>query len=182
MRIVGGFGKSIKLRSPGGRMVRPTSDKVREALFNILGNRVDSKLFVDGFAGSGAVGIEAISRGVKKCFFIEKNRWCVNIIKHNLQKTKAANNAEVLHTDIFKGLRKVVETGPVDFIFLDPPYNSSLVVPVCQAILERELLKKEGILILEHDSKKKIEMERWEPIDWRKYGNTALSFWKQELT
>ncbi len=181
MRITGGSCKSVKIKSPRGSSVRPTSDKVREALFNILGPQITGSLFVDGFAGSGVVGIEALSRGAEYCYFIEQNKAWTKLIGDNLRKTGVEKKAVIINREISRGFRKIAGEGrAVDYVFLDPPYNSFLHLKACEEIFCQGLLKKEGVLILEHDSRTKVLLDNWHLIDQRWYGDTGLSLLQQK--
>ena len=182
MRVIGGISRSIKLKSPAGKETRPTSDRVREALFNIIGQDVNNALFVDGFAGSGAVGVEALSRGARHCIFIEKRAHCVKIIKENLQQTNFAEKAEIIKTDIFAGFKHFKKKcNPADFIFLDPPYGSSrLTLKLIELIVSQKLIAEKGVVIVEHSKEEDFEdIEKWAHVNTRYYGNTAISFLKE---
>ncbi|GAI79178.1 unnamed protein product, partial [marine sediment metagenome] len=121
MRIIAGKNKGNILKSPKDLSVRPTSQKVREALFDILRTDIEEALFLDLFAGTGAVGIEALSRGAKKVIFIEKELKCIKIIKENLEKTENSQNALVYKIDFLAGLRLLCKKNYLlDYIFLDP--------------------------------------------------------------
>ncbi|HWE53735.1 MAG TPA: 16S rRNA (guanine(966)-N(2))-methyltransferase RsmD [Bryobacteraceae bacterium] len=123
MRVIGGEFRSRKLQSMPGEEVRPTPDKMRETLFNILQTQIEGSVFVDAYAGTGAVGIEALSRGARYAIFIEKNREAANLIKSNLSSLGIAGRARVI-----QGAAAVILAGPEltgmhpDFVFIDPPY------------------------------------------------------------
>ncbi|MFY9114533.1 MAG: 16S rRNA (guanine(966)-N(2))-methyltransferase RsmD [Dethiobacteria bacterium] len=181
MRIIGGLCRGIKIKAPQHKDVRPTPDMVREALFDIIGDRIQDRNFIDLFAGSGAVGIEALSRSAKSCIFIEKNFLCVKIINENLKNTGLSSRATVLNADVMSGLKKLSKkiTG-VSYVFLDPPYNSSMIPEVLKGIHCSALLLPEGLAIVEHHKKKEIWAENWALVSRRDYGETALSFLKME--
>ncbi len=180
MRIIGGHCKGMKIKSPQMASVRPTSDQVREALFNILINRVGGTFFVDLFAGSGSVGIEALSRGAETCIFIEKNHQCVKIIKDNLIKLNLITKADVFQCDVFAGLKRLSKLKQkIDCFYIDPPYRSLIVPEVLSVIKENGLINKEGVVIVEHFKKNELHMDNnWNLISSRYYGDTALSFYK----
>ena len=128
MRIVAGKYRSRILKSPRKLALRPTSDKLRETLFNILGAAVEGSVFVDVYAGTGAVGIEALSRGASEVFFIEKQRPAAELIHKNLESLGITVSASILAVDAVKGLemlvrRKFGKPLQADFVFLDPPYE-----------------------------------------------------------
>src|SRR5271154_2093467 len=118
MRVIGGEFRSRRLQSMPGTDVRPTPDKVRESLFSILSPAIEGTVFVDAYAGTGAVGIEALSRGARYSVFIEKNREAANLIKSNLAALKAEARARVIHGSAALYLGKI----DADIVFIDPPY------------------------------------------------------------
>ncbi len=178
MRVITGSAKGLKLHTPEGMNVRPTSDRVKEALFNIIGPYIEDALFVDAFAGTGNVGIEALSRGAKMCVFIEKIPRCVKIIKENLKKTGLDNKAKIYKGDVFFGLDLLKrDFNKVDYFFLDPPYKSELIPKVLDYINKREMLNYKGGVIIEHLQKNEIKIDNsWCIESCRNYGETSLSF------
>jgi len=181
MRIVAGKNKGKILKSPKDLSVRPTSEKVREALFDILGTSVEETRFLDLFAGTGAVGIEALSRGAKNVIFIEKEQKCIKIIKENLEKTKNSQNAAVYKIDFLYGLKLLARRNILlDFIFLDPPYNRGLINISLSEISKLPILKHNGLVIAQYYKKEKI-MENLNNLrlhNQRKYGECYLSFYE----
>lgn len=124
MRVIAGSARSLPLKTPDTLDTRPTQDRIKETLFNILHTDLPGCLFLDLFAGSGAIGIEALSRGAKKAWFIESNPKAAAIIRQNLEFTHLSDKAEVMTSDVIRGL-SILETleHPFDFIFMDPPYG-----------------------------------------------------------
>ena len=181
MRIVAGKNKGNILKSPKDLSVRPTSEKVREALFDILGTSVREICFLDLFAGTGAVGIEALSRGVKKVIFIEKELKCIKIIKENLEKTKNSQNAVVYKIDFLPGLKLLAKKNYLlDYIFLDPPYNRGLVNISLLEIAKLPILRKNGLVIAQHYKKEKVmeKINNLRLFNQRRYGECFLSFYE----
>ncbi len=178
MRVIGGSAKGIKLYSPEGMNVRPTSDRVKEALFNIIAPHIENALFVDVFAGTGNVGIEALSRGAKLCVFIEKMPHCVKIITENLKKTGLDHKASIYKGDVFLALNRLKKDfNRMDYYFLDPPYGSHLIPKVLEYINRREMLNNKGGIIIEHLQKNEIKVDdSWRIESCRNYGDTSLSF------
>jgi 16S rRNA (guanine966-N2)-methyltransferase len=157
--------------------VRPTSDRVKEALFNILGARVHEALVWDLFAGSGAIGIEALSRGAARCVFVERDRFHLEIIKENLARTALAGRAELMRSDVDRALQILsLEGRQADLIFLDAPYQETNVPHVLRAIDRSHLLRKEGLLVLEIFTRSRLWSEEQPLVKQRKYGDTALAF------
>lgn len=152
MRVISGKYGSRRISSAHGMALRPTSDRLRETLFDILQSRVEGCFFVDGYAGTGAVGIEAASRGARRVVFLEKHRPTVALIRKNLEALGITEGVEVLPGDVCRGIAKLAESGePADFLFFDPPYEEKeeyarvmeslaglvLVAPHTQIIFER---------------------------------------------
>jgi 16S rRNA (guanine966-N2)-methyltransferase len=130
MRVIAGTFRSRQLRSLKGLVLRPTSDRLRETLFNVLASRIEGSRFIDAFAGTGAVGIEAISRGASDVVFIENHPPAATLIQKNLDSLKIHSVAKVLALDVMRGLQIVAaaqkpDTPPFDIVFLDPPYAAS---------------------------------------------------------
>lgn len=177
MRIISGTARGIKLAVPPGKMVRPTTEMVREALFNIIGVKIDGSVFADMYAGSGSVGIEALSRGAKFCVFVEKNKQCVKIINENLIKSGLAARAGVYCGYVLSALKYMAKEGRVfDFIFQDPPYGMSLSTEIMDYVKENGLLKPGGFFILEHYKKNIVAPgDGWVISSQRNYGDTVLT-------
>ncbi len=181
MRVVAGKNKGNVLKSPKDLSVRPTSEKVREALFDILGTSVGETCFLDLFAGTGAVGIEALSRGAKKVIFIEKELKCIKIIKKNLEKTENIQNAVVYKIDFLPGLKLLAQKNYLlDYIFLDPPYNRGLVNISLLEIAKLPILRKNGLVIAQHYKKEKVmeKINNLRLFNQRRYGECFLSFYE----
>jgi 16S rRNA (guanine(966)-N(2))-methyltransferase RsmD len=151
MRIIAGLYKGRRLKTLEGMAVRPTSDRLRETLFNVLGPRLEGARFADLCAGSGAVGIEALSRGAAEVTFVELSRRAAAVIEENLRHCRIEEGAKVIARDLESALRRLANAGAqFDLIFLDPPYQSGLYAPALRAIARGGLLAPDGILIAEH--------------------------------
>lgn len=178
MRVISGIAKGISLESLEGNKTRPTLDRVKEALFNILQNDIRDTYVLDLFAGSGALGIEALSRGAKFCVMADKSNEAIKIIMKNLQKTRLEENAKVIKNDYIKTLDSLNEK--FDLIFIDPPYAENIAIDAIKRIVESDLLAEYGIIVLETDEDKR-ELENLKKInvnvyDLRKYGRVKLIF------
>jgi 16S rRNA (guanine966-N2)-methyltransferase len=178
MRVIAGQAKGQHLKSTSGRDVRPTKDRVKEALFNILAPEIIDIDLLDLYAGFGNLGIEALSRGASSVTFIEKERSQIKIIKENLQKTTLENAAKVIQGDVLVELGRFKENS-FDIILMDPPYQEDLVIPTIESILEYNLLKRSGIISVEHHKQDEIEADfsELELIRERNYGNTKISLY-----
>lgn len=122
MRVIAGTARSLRLKTPEGMDTRPTTDRIKETLFNMLQSYLSGALFVDLFSGSGGIGIEALSRGARHAYFVESEKKALSCIQENLRFTRLADRATVLKTDVYSALYGIHEK-EADIIFMDPPYN-----------------------------------------------------------
>lgn len=178
MRVISGTAKGTCLESLEGNKTRPTLDRVKEALFNILQSDIRDAYVLDLFSGSGALGIEALSRGAKFCVMADKSSDAIKIITRNLQKTKLQEKAKIVKNDYIKTLNSLNQK--FNLIFIDPPYAEDIAVNAIKHIIELELLAEDGIIILETDEEER-ELENLKKInvnvyDLRKYGRVKLIF------
>jgi 16S rRNA (guanine(966)-N(2))-methyltransferase RsmD len=182
MRVIAGKYRSRILKSPGKLKLRPTSDRLRETLFNVLGPTVQDSLFIDVFAGTGAVGIEAISRGAKQTIFIESHGATAKLIHQNLEALKIANAAELIVADALRGLEKIAARRLMaDFIFIDPPYdNDADYTRTLEFLDDSHLVAPRGMVIVEHRTGFELpEMfERLELTRVLEQGDATLSFYR----
>lgn len=181
MRVISGLARGTKIESIESISTRPTLDRVKESLFNILQNNLKDKIILDLFAGSGALGIEALSRGAKKAYFNDNNSEAIKILKENLEKTRLMQKAVVINKDYKMALKEIEEK--LDIIFLDPPYKLDLASKAIEEMRKSNLLKTESLIIIETDEVKRDteeiqKMEKLEIIDKRKYGRANLIFVK----
>ena len=149
MRVVAGSAKSLKLKTIEGMETRPTQDRIKETLFNMIQYDIAGGTFLDLFSGSGAIGIEAISRGVKKAVFVENNPNAIQCIMENLKKTQLEDQAEVIREDVFSALRRLDGREKFDYVFMDPPYNHMLEKEVLTYLAKSDLLEKDALIIVE---------------------------------
>ncbi len=180
MRIIGGKFKSRVLKEFAGESVRPTSDRAREALFNILSTKIYDARVLDLFAGSGAIGLESLSRGAKEVVFNDASKESVAIVKANLKvlQIELGEEAKVSNYDYsvcLDGLH-----GAFDFIFIDPPYRFNYGELALKKIAQKGLLSEEGVAVYECDRPFEGEIEGLERYDERKYGKAYLTFFKKK--
>lgn len=182
MRVISGTARGTKLNSIESLSTRPTLDRVKEALFNIIQTHLQDSNVLDLFAGSGALGIECLSRGAKHCTFCDKSYETIKMLKQNLQRTKFEARATILVEDYKKCLQKL-DKNKFDIIFIDPPYKLDIAVNSIKLILEYDILAKDGIIILETDEEereiKELENINLEVYDVRKYGRVKLIFLRE---
>jgi 16S rRNA (guanine966-N2)-methyltransferase len=176
MRVISGSCKGRKLVQIHGQQIRPTSDRVKEAVFNILGQKVKQSRVLDLFAGTGALGIEALSRGADHATFIDID---CNTINKNLELCRFKENASVISCDIIMGLiPKNLFQQQYDLIFIDPPYNKGYIEQTLEKEIFTDLLTKDGIIIAEQSCKENLEI-RFSSLDiyrQKKYSKTLISF------
>ena len=180
MRIIGGKYRSRVLSEFPGEDVRPTSDRAREALFNILSLKLYGARVLDLFAGSGALGIESLSRGAKEAIFNDCAKDSIAIIKKNLTTLKIAINGEeakVMQSDYAACLSQI--RGKFDLIFIDPPYRFDYGKKALDIIAQRDLLSENGIVVHERDVSFEGEIAGLEKYDERKYGKAYLTFFRK---
>ena len=179
MRIVAGKFKGKVLSEFQLGSTRPTADMIREALFDKIGLYVDGSIFLDLFSGTGAVGIEALSRNAKFCYFVDSQIDAVKIIKKNLAMT-GAQEYQIENVDFEKALSYFENDGlKFDFIFLDPPYASDCAERAIEIIKSKDLLSKNGMIIWEHDvSKLSYIKDNFKDCQTKKYGKKYLTYLK----
>lgn len=180
MRVVAGKARGLQLLTVPGDTTRPILDRVKTALFDILRSHIAEKTFLDVFAGSGSVGIEAISQGAAHCVFLDNAPRAVETIKTNLTRTRLSAHGEVRKTDAFTYLRNTSRS--FDFIYLAPPQYKGIWLDALRFIAERpQLLSPEGRVIVQIDPKEEesIGLYSLQQYDSRRYGNTLLLFFSK---
>ena len=179
MRVISGIARGTKLKSLEGLSTRPTLDRVKESLFNIISNCIYDANVLDLFAGSGALAIEALSRGAKKATLCDNNKQAIKIIQENIEKTKLTNKANVINID-YKTFLQSINNEKFDIIFLDPPYGKEMGIEAINIISQLELLSNEGILILEVDNTEEVpeKIGIYQTYDERIYGRVKLKLLK----
>lgn len=182
LRITGGECRGRVISAPEGREVRPTASKIRQAFFNIISNRVADSRFVDVCAGSGLMGLEALSRGAASLIAIEEDKKLVQAIQKNCETFGFKANSEVICGDAKKVL-PLLNSYESDVIWADPPYKSQLAAAILRVVDKNHLLAAGGILVIEHAvSLPPVEQtDELEMFDQRKYGSTAISFYRTKL-
>lgn len=150
MRVIAGTARSLKLETPPGLDVRPTTDRIKETLFNIINNHLYGCDFLDLFSGSGAIGIEALSRGADTAAFVDNSAVSLEYVRKNLEHTHLAGKAEVIRSDAVSAIKRLAsQNRSFDIIFMDPPYDHELEKAALQAVSECNILKENGIVIIE---------------------------------
>lgn len=151
MRVIAGKARRLNLKTVPGMDTRPTTDRIKETLFNILQPELLDCHFLDLFSGSGAIGIEALSRGAARAVFVEKNPKACTYIRENLTFTKLADSGTLLNMDVMQALRSLEGKGVFDCIFMDPPYNHELERQVLEYLQDSSILDENTLIIVEAD-------------------------------
>ena len=179
MRIISGTSKGKRLATPKGKALRPTSDRVKESIFNILGGAVEGKVVLDLFAGTGNLGIEALSRGAKRVIFVERGREATRLIKSNLAQCRMAMVSEIIPKDVSRAIGVLHQRGETfDIILMDPPYEGGLIEKTLWKLQSYRIYHDDSILIIEHDRREPLpaDLPGWNLIRQRKIGDTLISF------
>jgi 16S rRNA (guanine(966)-N(2))-methyltransferase RsmD len=182
MRIVGGKAKGRMLKMPGGGKTRPAMSRVKESLFSILACRVEGAAVLDLFAGSGSVGIEALSRGATFAAFVDKSSDCVKVIHENLETLGFAEMSRVYRMDCLGFVRDFSFDRPFDLVFIDPPYLKGLLDPILDAIPRSLCFDERTIFTIERQKKDSLELEKkafLQLVDERVFGDTVLTIFKR---
>lgn len=149
MRVIGGSAKRLQLKTLDGFETRPTTDRIKETLFNMISPYICDCTFLDLFSGSGGIGIEALSRGAKEAVFVENNPQAMACIRENLIFTKLDRQAVLMPSDVMTALRKLEGTKQFDYIFMDPPYNKMLEKQALEYLAESDLVTDDTVIIVE---------------------------------
>lgn len=182
MRVISGTKKGYKLKAPKGQETRPTKDRIKESLFNILRNIDEESVILDLYGGSGGIGIEFLSRGANKVYFVDRSYISIKIINENLMHTKLKDNSQVIKSDSIKAIELLGEKGiKMDYIYIDPPFGQKLILKALENIIKMDILDDEGLIIIEHekDLTLKERIDNLIRIDYRNYGNECLSFYRK---
>jgi 16S rRNA (guanine966-N2)-methyltransferase len=179
MRVITGIAKGRRLESVKGLRTRPTADRVKESLFSILGDRVSNAPFLDLFAGSGAIGIEALSRGAPKAVFVDNAKAAVQVIRRNLQRVGLASFAEIYNIDVKRAIA-ILAKRELEFgcIFMDPPYAQGKVVETLIAVGKSGLIGTDTLIVAEHCRSESVpeKIDILRRVRVQTYGDTEISF------
>lgn len=184
MRVISGEKRGHKLKAPKGRDVRPTEDRIKESLFNIINPITADSIVLDLFSGSGAIGIEFLSRGSKITYFTDISSTSISTIKENLEHTKLIDKSVIINKDAIKALKYFSELKlKFDYIYLDPPFKEhKLLNEAINSIIENDLLNNKGVLIIEQEKDLVLDDSYKDYIkyDSRNYGNSSLVFYRKK--
>lgn len=180
MRVIAGQAKGCRLASVPGQTTRPITDRVKEALFNILADEVVEARVLDLFAGTGSVGIEALSRGAAEVWFVERERRALQTIRKNLQATRLTDRARIVPRDVFKFLRGTTGAAPFDIVYVAPPQYRELWAKTLLQLDGADVLSPTGVAVIQIHPKEHTELplKHLALVDKRKYGSTLLCFYR----
>ena len=179
MRIIGGALKGKRLRSVGTYKIRPTADRLRESIFNILSFRVQGAIVLDLFSGTGALGIEALSRGAQFTVFIDNYKSAIFLIEQNIRSCFFEHMVKIIKWDITKNLKCIKSFRPAfNLVFMDPPYSRNALAPTLKNLHASDSLEKGACIVIEHAADELIspKFKGYTITDQRKYGKTLVSF------
>ncbi|MGB9627234.1 MAG: 16S rRNA (guanine(966)-N(2))-methyltransferase RsmD [Thermodesulfobacteriota bacterium] len=179
MRIIRGTLKGRRLTAPKGYQTRPTSDRIKESIFDILGGEIEGRSVLDLYAGTGNLGIEALSRGAKKTVFVEKGTKALQLITKNLSRFGMAGWAEILPKDALRAIGILKQRGECfDLIFIDPPYERGLIQKTLMKLKSQKIYHEDSILIIQHNRREPLpeRLSEWNLFRQRKIGDTLISF------
>ncbi|TSB46504.1 16S rRNA (guanine(966)-N(2))-methyltransferase RsmD [Alkalicoccobacillus porphyridii] len=180
VRVISGKSKGITLKAVPGKGTRPTTDKVKESLFNIIGPYFDGGIALDLYAGSGGLGIEGLSRGLESVIFVDSNKNAIHTINANLKAARLTEKSEVYRTDAERALKAVVKRGLIfQFIFLDPPYAKQTLQGQLAFIDNEGILATDGVVVLEYASSVTLPeyIGGLKSLREESYGDTTIAVW-----
>ncbi len=183
MRVISGKARGLKLNSPKNDDTRPTTDRVKESLFNMINSYMMDSDILDLFAGTGSLGIECLSRGSRECVFVDSSKDSIAVIKSNIKKARVESESIVLNTDFKSAMSSLgLKNKKFDVIFMDPPYYKNMFEDALKGVDDKSLLKEDGVIIVEHDTKDKFpdNIGKLYKSRDKKYGNTTVTFYKME--
>ena len=179
MRVITGSARGVRLKTPDGLKTRPTADRVKEAVFSVIQFDIPGARFLDLFAGTGQMGIEALSRGAKSAVFVDEWKTACALVRENLKLTRLADQAKVINLDYLSYLKTCKET--FDIVFLDPPYAEIFLENALNKISEIDILSDRGIIICERPAEKQLDLEipGLQRTKDYKYGQTWITIFRK---
>lgn len=181
MRIIAGSCRGRRLKTVRGFTTRPTADRVKEAIFNVLGEKIIGSKVLDLFAGTGNIGIEALSRGAQSVFFVEKDRKALQVLKTNVRNCGFQNNVDILAIDAFNALKIFKNKGfSFNLVYLDPPYKLKIIEEILELLINYSLLVPKGIVITEtsNDTELKNNFRELTKVRTNIYGDTKITYYQ----
>ncbi len=184
LRVISGEAKGHKLKTVKGNTTRPTTDRVKESLFNIIAGFVGDAEVLDLFAGTGNLGIEALSRGANSAVFVDKSRECSNVILENLTHTRLLERSTIITSEVGLAISRLANEGKrFSLIFLDPPYNKNFVEKTLNYISKSDIILDNGLIVAEHDYIDSVpeSIDHIKLLRSERYGDTVISFFRKSI-
>jgi len=180
MRIISGTARGAQLFAPKGMDTRPTTDKVKESLFNMLQGEVPGATVLDLFAGSGGLSLEALSRGADRAVLVDQSREAIGCIRRNVEKLRFGDRVQLLNCDWQQAVHRLSQEGTAfDLVFLDPPYRMNDLSPMCDTLLEKGLLMEDALIVWERKSgSDKVLSPAFSLLKQRSYGEIEICFYR----
>jgi len=181
VRILGGESRGRKLLGPKGLRFRPTTGRVKESIFNYLNQKVEGSRFLDLFSGTGALGLEALSRGAKEIYFIEKSSYSINLLSRNIDLCGYKAKTRIFKGDVFEVVKKLGRVNEIfDIILADPPFKEGFHSKILSTVSQSEVLLPKGLLVIEHESHDKDDgHHQLEPIKQKQFGASVVSIYQK---
>ncbi len=179
MRIITGRKRGLKLESPENTQVRPTLDRIKESIFNIIHPIKQNSIVVDLFTGTGNIGLEFISRGSKKVYFVDNSDYSIELTKKNIEKCKFEDESILIKDDYETALKKIKRDEVVDYVYIDPPYGVIDINNILKNIINSNIINNNTLIIFEDDKDTEINIENIDIVDERNYGNIYIKFMKK---
>lgn len=181
MRIIAGEARGRKILSPEGMNTRPTLDRIKESIFNIIQTRTYGAVTIDVFAGTGSLGLESVSRGAKECYLVDKHPVSFSLLQTNVENLKFTDRCKCLNMDSYEALNMLGRKNiKFDLMFIDPPYKKDMIPPAMDIVSNYNMLMEDGLIVCKIDTSEEIYNgnEQIVLVDHRRYGNTTVCFYK----
>lgn len=181
MRVIAGTRKGLRLISPKGVETRPTEDRIKENIFNLMGQSFYGAKVLDLFSGTGSIGIEFLSREASEVYFVDNSRSSIEVINENIKKTHFENEAKVLKMNAKSAIEKLQDK-KFDYIYLDPPFdNKKLYINSIKEILEKDILEEDGYIIIEQVKDLDVDFSEYlSNVKFKNYGSTSIGIWEKK--
>ena len=179
MRIITGKKRGLKLESPESTQIRPTLDRIKESIFNIIHPIKENSIVLDLFTGTGNIGLEFISRGSKKVYFIDSSDYSIELTKKNIEKCKFEDESILIKDDYETALKKINKDEVFDYIYIDPPYGKIDINNILKNIINSNIISDNTLIIFENNQNSEINIKDISIVDERNYGNIFIKFMKK---
>ena len=181
MRVISGSARGTILKTIENLSTRPTTDRVKENMFNLIPGGFYDERILDLFAGSGALGLEALSRGGEDAVFVDSNPKCVSVMKENIEKCRFADKSKVLMMSVEAAFAKLEGEEAFNVVFMDPPYNKNFVIQTLTGLVKYDIIAFDGLVVIDHEHLEVLpeSIEGYEKLKERKYGRSVVSIFRR---